>query len=126
MKKTLSLISILVLVGAGSSVLAQQRIQSQVQSQKQSAVRDANGDGLCDDCGRQPGSGPLDTQGKRAQNGKQSGPGDGTGNQGKRPQNGTGKGISSGNKSGIQDGTGARMGRQGNGLSVQSGRRGRR
>jgi hypothetical protein len=127
MKKVQSLISIVILMAASSSALAQSGPQSPKQSQH--AVRDANRDGLCDECGRAVGSGRTDATGQKAQNGKHYGPGDGTGNQGSRPNDGTGYGAQSGMRSGPQDGTGAKLGqagKRGNGGYGQSRRGGRR
>lgn len=62
-------------------------------------VRDADGDGFCDQCGNPVGSGKANAQGKTAKKGKHWGPGDGTGNKGVGPQDGTGYGAHSGSQS---------------------------
>lgn len=83
----------------------QQQTMNQIRL-RQHALRDANGDGICDHCGNPVGSGRTDALGKSAKKGKHWGPGDGTGNQGVGPQNGTGYGAQSGQRVGPRDGTG--------------------
>ena len=119
-KKLLATVTIAISLAGAAGVFAQGQGQSRKQSQH--AVRDANGDGVCDHCGQPTGSSRTSDQGKEAKKGKHWGPGDGTGNQGNGPEDGTGYGSQSGKRSGPQDGTGPyhQSGGQGRG----SGRRG--
>ncbi|MBI3949991.1 MAG: hypothetical protein HY314_06005 [Acidobacteria bacterium] len=119
MTRTLALVATLALSGAAFSGLAQTETQTQTQKQtrveKQQrlhAIRDQNGDGICDVCGQPVGSGQQNAQGQKAKKGKHWGPSDGTGNQGVGPQDGTGYGAPSGKRTGPQDGSGAQMGGQ--------------
>jgi len=122
--KSLAVIAITVLLAGVSGVLAQGQGQSRKQSQH--AIRDANGDGICDNCGQPVGSGQANAQGKQAKKGKHWGPGDGSGNQGNGPKDGTGYGSQSGKGIGARDGTGPyhQSGGQGRGQGQGSGRRG--
>jgi hypothetical protein len=90
MKKVQSLISIVILMAASSSALAQSGPQSPKQSQH--AVRDANRDGLCDECGRAVGSGRTNATGHSGvRSGPQNGTGAKLGQAGKRGNSGYGQ-----------------------------------
>jgi hypothetical protein len=86
-KKSLAVMTIVLFFAGTAGVLAQGQGQSRKQSQH--AIHDANGDGICDDCGQLVGSGQANAQGKQAKKGKHWGPADGSGNQGSGPQDGT-------------------------------------
>ncbi|RPJ61245.1 MAG: hypothetical protein EHM23_07670 [Acidobacteria bacterium] len=122
MKRSIQVLALFSVVILGSTVLwAQPGFGSPVQvsgTQVQQCPNDANGDGLCDDCGQPVGT--HCNQGK----GKGKGPGDGSGNQGQGPKDGSGYGSGSGNGNGNCDGTGPR-GNQGN-RGNRGGRGGRR
>ena len=126
LNKSLAVIAITVLLAGVSGVLAQG--QGQARKQSQHAIRDANGDGICDNCGQPVGSGQANAQGKQAKKGKHWGPGDGSGNQGSGPKDGTGYGSQSGKGLGPQDGTGPyhQSGGQGRGQGQGPVRRGGR
>jgi hypothetical protein len=120
LKKSLVVITITILVAGMAGAVAQERVQSRNQSQH--AIRDSNGDGICDTCGQPVGSSKANAQGQQAKEGKHWGPGDGTGNQGNGPKDGTGYGSQSGKGIGARDGTGPYHQNGGQG----SGRRGGR
>jgi hypothetical protein len=124
MKKlnTILVFTSFLLLSAGTFSVFGQYSQSQSR-QRQHTTQDKNGDGTCDVCGQPAGSGQSNGQGEKAQRGKHFGPGDGTGNGGKRPQDGTGYVSQSGKRIGPQDGSGAGSGGFG---SMQGQRGGRR
>lgn len=124
-KKSLAVMTIVLFLAGTAGVIAQGQGQSRKQSHH--AIRDANGDGICDDCGQLVGSGQANAQGKQAKKGKHWGPADGSGNQGSGPQDGTGYGSQSGKRSGPQDGSGPNQsGGQGRSQGQGAGRRGGR
>ena len=125
-RKLLAVMTISIFLAGPASVLAQGQGQSKKQSQH--TIHDANGDGICDDCGLPVGSDQANAQGKQAKKGKHWGPGDGSGNQGSGPKDGTGYGSQSGKGSGPQDGTGPyhQSGGQGRGQAQGGGGRGGR
>jgi hypothetical protein len=122
-KTLLAVMTIAFFLAGAAGVLAQGQGQSRKQSQH--AIHDANGDGICDDCGQLVGSGQANAQGKQAKNGKHRGPADGSGNKGGGPQDGTGYGAQSGKRSGPQDGTGPYHQSGGQGRSQGQGAGGR-
>jgi len=85
----------------------------------QQCPNDANGDGICDNCGQ-----PVGSHRNQGKGDKGYGPGDGSGNQGQKPKDGSGYGAGSGSGQGSCDGTGPR-GNQG-GRGSRGGRGGRR
>jgi len=107
-KHIMALSAALLLIFTVSSAIAQSN--SSVQIPKRQGVAAANRDGICDITGHKVGSGAGTGQGRQARSGKQNGPGDGTGNQGRGPKDGTGYGSQSGKKLGPQDGSQARIG----------------
>ncbi len=123
-KKVLAVATMAVFFAATASVLAQAPAQSRKQAQH--TIHDANGDGICDNCGLPVGSGQANATGQKAKKGKHWGPGDGTGNQANGPKDGTGYGSQSGKRSGPQDGTGPyrQSGGQARGQAQSNGRRG--
>jgi len=125
-RKLVAVMTIAIVIAGSVGVLAQGPGQQQKQSQH--TIHDANGDGVCDDCGLPVGSGQSNAQGKQSKKGKHWGPGDGSGNQGSGPKDGTGYGSQSGKQSGPQDGTGPyhQSGGQGRGQAQGGGRRGGR
>ena len=104
-KNILTVVALTVVL-AGTSIWAAQG-QEQPRKQSQHRVHDANGDGICDDCGLPVGSGANNAQGQAAKQGKHWGPADGSGNQGSGPKDGTGYGSQSGARNGPRDGTGS-------------------
>jgi len=109
-KTLLAVMTIAFFLAGAAGVLAQGQGQSRKQSQH--AIHDANGDGICDDCGQVIGSGQANAQGKQAKKGKHWGPADGSGNKGSGPQDGTGPYHQSGGQGRSQgQGAGGRGGR---------------
>lgn len=117
LKAAVMMVAVLAL---GMPVLSAQG-NGQAPAKKQAAVRDSNGDGICDITGQPVGTAAQNGQKAANKNGKRMGPGDGTGNQGGRPQDGTGWGSQSGSRTGPRDGSGAGQSRP-----VNSQRRGGR
>ena len=121
-KKLLATMTVAMFLAGTTGMVAQGQGQSRNQSQH--TIHDANGDGICDNCGQAAGSGQANVQGKQAKKGKHWGPADGSGNQGSGPKDGTGYGSQSGKGSGPKDGTGPNCpsGSQGQGAGRRGGR----
>ena len=122
-KKLLATMTVAMFLAGTTGMVAQGQGQSRNQSQH--TIHDANGDGICDNCGQAAGSGQANVQGKQAKKGKHWGPADGSGNQGSGPQDGTGYGSQSGKRSGSRDGTGPYHQSGGQGRSQGQGAGGR-